>query len=101
MREDIIKELKMRYNLFVNAQLNTYNILDIGEDQLAKVIHSYKFKKEAVFIEGTKYYLRGLTQKELINTTSKKNMTSEELDERIRNDNRKNNLSRKYYRDII
>ena len=38
----------------------TYNILDISDDELDKVVSAYKFGNESFFLNGTKYWLNNL-----------------------------------------
>jgi hypothetical protein len=50
----------MKFNIFINTDLSTYNILDINEEELNKVVDAYKYGKETFFIQGKKYWLTNL-----------------------------------------
>lgn len=45
----------MKYNLYIKTFSETYNILDINEKELSRIIEVYKFGKKSVFIQGKKY----------------------------------------------
>lgn len=49
-----------KYNLFIKTQLSSYNIWEISEDQLEKVVSAYKQGKDSFTLSGKQYYLSRL-----------------------------------------
>ncbi|MDR0683459.1 MAG: hypothetical protein LBG15_16710 [Dysgonamonadaceae bacterium] len=62
----------MKYNLFIKTFLNTYNILDVSEEELEKVVDCYNFGEESIFISGKKYCLKDLSEIQIFTFESKK-----------------------------
>jgi hypothetical protein len=54
--------MNMKYNLFIKTFSNTYNILDISEEELEKIVDCYNFGKKSIFISGKKYNLTNLSE---------------------------------------
>jgi hypothetical protein len=52
----------MRYNLFIKTQINTYNILDISEEELEKVVDCYNYGEPSFYLSGKKYFLTNLLE---------------------------------------
>lgn len=52
----------MKYNLFIETYLNTYNLLDIDDKELNKIIESYNLGKENFFLKGKKRSIRSLKE---------------------------------------
>jgi hypothetical protein len=52
----------MNYNIFIETQYNVFNILDINEDNLFKIIKTYNLGNDSVFIKGKKYYFNKLKE---------------------------------------
>jgi hypothetical protein len=50
----------LNYNLYIRNQSGTFNILDVNEDELAKILDVYKYGKDTVFIKGKKYWFTKL-----------------------------------------
>ncbi|MBT9188807.1 hypothetical protein [Zobellia russellii] len=50
----------MNYNIFVKNQSGTFNILDVNEEELDKILDVYKYGKDTVFIKGKKYWFTKL-----------------------------------------
>jgi len=50
----------MTYNLYIKTQLDTYNILNINEDDLSIVINAFNTGKGEFFIGGKKYWFEKL-----------------------------------------
>lgn len=69
----------MRYNLFISTQSSTYNILDINEDELSKVLDAYKFGKDSLFIQGKKYWLSKLFEIQIFTFDNEKIKTGKDL----------------------
>lgn len=50
----------MKYNIFIKSQIQTFNILDVSEEQLQRVLEVYKYGKDSLFIKGKRYWLTRL-----------------------------------------
>lgn len=50
----------MNYNLYIKTQSSTFNILDVNDIELSKILGVYKYGGESVFIKGKKYWLEDL-----------------------------------------
>lgn len=50
----------MNYNLFLRTKSGTFNILDVNENELSKILEVYKYGKESLFIKGQKYWFEDL-----------------------------------------
>lgn len=50
----------MKYNLFLKNQSGSFNILNVNEEELNKIIEVYKYGKDSVFIKGKKYWFTKL-----------------------------------------
>ena len=50
----------MNYNLFLKNQSGSFNILDVNEDELNKILDVYKKGKDSLFIKGRKYWFTKL-----------------------------------------
>lgn len=49
-----------KFNLYIKTQLSSYNIWEISEEQLEKVIIAYKQGKDSFTLSGKQYYLSRL-----------------------------------------
>lgn len=49
-----------KYNLYIKTQLSSYNIWEISEEQLEKVVTAYKQGLDNFTLSGKQYYLKGL-----------------------------------------
>lgn len=54
------KSTMAKYNLYIKTQLSSYNIWEISEEQLEKVILAYKQGKDSFTLSGKQYYLSRL-----------------------------------------
>ena len=54
------KDESMKYNLYIETQSQTYNILDVDDVGLGKIIDCYKYGQESFFIKGKKFFLENL-----------------------------------------
>lgn len=52
----------MKYNLYLKTHNETYNILDINESELGRVIDVYKYGNKSIFIKGKKYWFEDLLE---------------------------------------
>ena len=50
----------MNYNIFIKTQINTFNILNINEEELERILDVYNYGKDTVFIKGKKHWLTRL-----------------------------------------
>lgn len=69
----------MNYNLFIKTSSNTYNVLDINESDLSKIIDAYKFGKETFFIKGKMYWLTKLREIQIYTFEHAKIKTEKDL----------------------
>lgn len=51
-----------KYNLYIKTQLSSYNIWEISEEQLEKVVTAYKQGLDNFTLSGKQYYLKGLME---------------------------------------
>ncbi|HHH49378.1 MAG TPA: methionyl-tRNA formyltransferase, partial [Saprospiraceae bacterium] len=70
---------KKRYNIFVSTKMNTFNILDIDESELEKIIALYKYGKDNIFLKGKKYWFSDLSEIQIYTFENEKIKTEQEL----------------------
>lgn len=46
----------MKYNIFIQTEMETMSLLDLNEIDIKKIIYAYKENKESIFISGQKFY---------------------------------------------
>ena len=56
----------MNHNLFIRTKGGTFNLLDVNEDELNKIIDVYKYGKESLFIKGQKYWFEDLYEIQIL-----------------------------------
>lgn len=56
----------MNYNLFIRNQSGSFNILDVSEDELNKILDVYQYAKDSLFIKGKKYWFTQLNEIQII-----------------------------------
>jgi hypothetical protein len=69
----------MKFNLYISSSSGKFNILDINNAELDKVIDCYKFGKESVFIQGKKYWFEDLFEIQIYTFESSKIANKREL----------------------
>jgi hypothetical protein len=69
----------MNYNLYIKTNKKEFNILDITEVELQKVIDSYNVGKEDFFIQGTKYFFVNLLEIQIFTFENDKISSNKEL----------------------
>lgn len=55
---DVMEKLDNRFNVFVSRRTEVYNILDISETQLLKLVDAYSKGRPSVTIDGFKYWIK-------------------------------------------
>ncbi|MDR1652958.1 MAG: hypothetical protein LBS01_04800 [Prevotellaceae bacterium] len=69
----------MRYNIFIKTSWNAYNILDISEEELEKVVDCYNLGEKSIFISGKKYVLNNLLEIQIFTFESEKFSSQKEF----------------------
>ncbi len=69
----------MQFNLYISTGLGTYNILDIDDSELEKVVKCYKHGRESVFLKGKRHIFKNLFEIQIFTFESEKVKTREEL----------------------
>lgn len=77
----------MNYNLFIRNQSGPFNILDVSEDELNKILDVYKYAKDSLFIKGKKYWLTKLYEIQIFTFEHDQIKNGEELFENCKQAN--------------
>jgi hypothetical protein len=54
--------MTLKYNLYIKTNTSTFNIIDVNDNDLSKILEVYKYGKKSVFIKGKKYWLEGVSE---------------------------------------
>lgn len=74
----------MNYNIFIKNQITTFNILDVSEEELDRILDVYAYGKETVFIKGKKYWLTRLHEIQIFTFEHQQIKTEKDLWEAYR-----------------
>ncbi len=69
----------MQFNLYIRTSLGIYNILDINEKELGKVVKAYKYGLELFFLKGKRYLFETLYEIQIFTFESDKMKNGFEL----------------------
>ena len=69
----------MKYNLFVSTSSGTFNIIDVDDSDLEKVVRAYKLGLDSIFLQGKKFWLANLSEIQIFTFENEKIKTEKEL----------------------
>ena len=69
----------MQYNLFISNANSRFNVLDINESDLKKIVECYNYGNDSVFIKGKKIFLKNLREIQIITFENETIKTGKDL----------------------